>query len=195
MHAESAGSGAPRARIATRGAAASNVAGNLARRVAINLSASFPLDATQFPMLACMAPSGIVSQRTAEPPCKDWTPDTMQQSTQSIVTDMAKPLSGSIMELRNRFSAPPRRAALERRRAAGARKAGRMEIAMKLLVTGATGKVGSSLIDRLRSGPRASQMRIRALCHNRILAEAPGLEVVKGTISDRECNETARWRA
>jgi UDP-glucose 4-epimerase len=58
---------------------------------------------------------------------------------------------------------------------------------MKLLITGATGKVGSNLINRLLSGTQVSDLRIRALCHNRVLAEAPGLEVVKGTISEREC--------
>ncbi len=62
---------------------------------------------------------------------------------------------------------------------------------MKLLITGAAGKVGSNLIRRLRSEPRAPDLRIRALCHNRVLAEAPGLEVVKGTISDRDCVERA----
>ncbi len=62
---------------------------------------------------------------------------------------------------------------------------------MKLLITGATGKVGSNLIDRLLSGPRAPDLEIRALCHNRVLAEAPGLEVVRGTISDPECVKRA----
>jgi len=55
---------------------------------------------------------------------------------------------------------------------------------MRLLITGATGKVGSNLILRLRSRPQPDLV-IRALCHNRALPAAPGLEVVKGTISDR----------
>jgi nucleoside-diphosphate-sugar epimerase len=55
---------------------------------------------------------------------------------------------------------------------------------MRLLITGATGKVGSNLIRRLRSQPHPDLV-IRALCHNRALAPAPGLEVVRGTISDR----------
>ena len=61
---------------------------------------------------------------------------------------------------------------------------------MRLLVTGATGKVGSSLIAWLRSAPRPD-LTIRALCHNRVLDPAPGLEVVKGTITDRACVERA----
>ena len=54
---------------------------------------------------------------------------------------------------------------------------------MKLLITGATGKVGSNLIRRLNSSPR-HDLTIRALCHNRTLPAASGLEVVKGSISD-----------
>jgi nucleoside-diphosphate-sugar epimerase len=61
---------------------------------------------------------------------------------------------------------------------------------MKLLITGATGKVGSNLIRRLSASPRPDLV-IRALCHNRALPEAPGLEVVKGTISDRDSVERA----
>ena len=61
---------------------------------------------------------------------------------------------------------------------------------MRLLITGATGKVGSNLIQRLRSWPQPDLI-IRALCHNRTLPAAPGLEVVKGTISDRDAVERA----
>jgi UDP-glucose 4-epimerase len=61
---------------------------------------------------------------------------------------------------------------------------------MRLLITGATGKVGSNLIRRLRSRPQPDLI-IRALCHNRALPAAPGLEVVKGTISDRGAVERA----
>jgi UDP-glucose 4-epimerase len=38
---------------------------------------------------------------------------------------------------------------------------------MQLLVTGATGKVGVNLIERLLSDPRWRNARVRALCHNR----------------------------
>ena len=61
---------------------------------------------------------------------------------------------------------------------------------MKLLITGATGKVGSNLIRRLRSSPKPD-LTIRALCHNRPLPAAPGLEMVTGTISDRDSVERA----
>ena len=55
-----------------------------------------------------------------------------------------------------------------------------------ILITGATGKVGTAFIERLLEEERYSNYRIRALCHNRILEETDRLEVVKGTIADRE---------
>jgi nucleoside-diphosphate-sugar epimerase len=57
---------------------------------------------------------------------------------------------------------------------------------MLVLVTGATGKVGRNLISRLKDDPRYSGAGIRALCHNRAPDEAGGLEVVRGSIADRE---------
>jgi UDP-glucose 4-epimerase len=51
---------------------------------------------------------------------------------------------------------------------------------VRLLVTGATGKVGRAVIDKLRG-----DCGIRALCHNRPL-DVPGVECVFGSISDRE---------
>ena len=54
---------------------------------------------------------------------------------------------------------------------------------MKVLVTGATGKVGSALIESFR--PRRD-FKLRALCHNRLLPEDEQLEVVQGSISNRE---------
>jgi UDP-glucose 4-epimerase len=62
---------------------------------------------------------------------------------------------------------------------------------MRLLITGAAGKVGSNLIARLVARPPIADLRIRALRHNRRLDPAPGLEVVNGTISDRDCVERA----
>jgi nucleoside-diphosphate-sugar epimerase len=56
---------------------------------------------------------------------------------------------------------------------------------VKLLVTGATGKVGRTLIDRL-----AGSCEIRALCHNRPL-DVDGVESVFGTIADRDAVKTA----
>lgn len=61
---------------------------------------------------------------------------------------------------------------------------------MLVLVTGATGKVGRALIARLqRDG--GSDLRIRALCHNRVLPESETLSVMKGSISDRAVCEAA----
>jgi UDP-glucose 4-epimerase len=57
---------------------------------------------------------------------------------------------------------------------------------MQILVTGATGKVGRSLIARLQDDPRYSSAGIRALCHNRMLEEADGLEVIRGSIAQRD---------
>ena len=57
---------------------------------------------------------------------------------------------------------------------------------MLILVTGATGKVGRSLIARLTDDPRFSKARIRALCHNRLLDESDRIEVVRGSVCDRQ---------
>jgi UDP-glucose 4-epimerase len=55
---------------------------------------------------------------------------------------------------------------------------------MKILITGATGKVGRRLISELTSTGRFDKAALRALCHNR---QIDGIESVKGTIADREC--------
>jgi len=57
---------------------------------------------------------------------------------------------------------------------------------MLILVTGATGKVGKTLIGRLLREPRFAGARVRALCHTRLLDETDRLEVVRGSIADRE---------
>lgn len=56
---------------------------------------------------------------------------------------------------------------------------------MKLLITGATGKVGTNLIAGLRTHPRFCNTAIRALCHNRTPDPALGVECIHGNISDR----------
>jgi nucleoside-diphosphate-sugar epimerase len=56
---------------------------------------------------------------------------------------------------------------------------------MKVLVTGAAGKVGRALIDRLLGDPACAESTIRAFCHNRILDGKERLEVVCGSMSDR----------
>jgi UDP-glucose 4-epimerase len=62
---------------------------------------------------------------------------------------------------------------------------------MQLLVTGATGKVGVNLIERLLSDPRWRVARVRALCHNRTIPENDRIEVVKGSIDHRGCVDRA----
>ena len=60
---------------------------------------------------------------------------------------------------------------------------------MKILVTGATGKVGQRLIERLAVAQPDAQ--IIALCHNRVLPETDSLQVVRGSLSDRQVCERA----
>jgi UDP-glucose 4-epimerase len=62
---------------------------------------------------------------------------------------------------------------------------------MQLLVTGATGKVGANLIERLLWDPRWRVARVRALCHSRTIAETDRIEVFKGSIEDRGCVDRA----
>jgi UDP-glucose 4-epimerase len=54
----------------------------------------------------------------------------------------------------------------------------------RILVTGAAGKVGSHFIGRVLQSDR--NVIIRALCHNRLLELGQRLEVVRGSISDRQ---------
>jgi len=61
----------------------------------------------------------------------------------------------------------------------------------RVLVTGATGKVGQVFIARLLADPRFSRFTVRALCHNRKLEAGPRVEVVTGSIDDRAVAERA----
>ena len=58
-----------------------------------------------------------------------------------------------------------------------------------ILVTGATGKVGEAFIRRVLSAPdeRLAGIRVRALCHNRLLQPTARLEVVAGSIERPRC--------
>jgi UDP-glucose 4-epimerase len=56
----------------------------------------------------------------------------------------------------------------------------------RILVTGATGKVGSHFIQRVLNAHDTRDITIRALCHNRSLDLGERLEIFKGDISDRE---------
>lgn len=62
---------------------------------------------------------------------------------------------------------------------------------MRILVTGATGKVGRNLVARLLRDESRPNLIVRALCHNRRLDPAPRLEVVSGSISERSACEAA----
>jgi nucleoside-diphosphate-sugar epimerase len=61
----------------------------------------------------------------------------------------------------------------------------------RILVTGATGKVGSHFIPRVLDDPHHQDVMIRALCHNRRLEQGERLEIVSGNISDRSTVRTA----
>jgi len=60
-----------------------------------------------------------------------------------------------------------------------------------ILVTGATGKVGSQFIQRVLHATEADHVTIRALCHNRVPEPQPRLETIRGSISDREVVRSA----
>lgn len=55
----------------------------------------------------------------------------------------------------------------------------------RILVTGATGKVGGTFIAALLADPRFAAWQIRALCHNRVPPAHPRIEVVRGSIAER----------
>jgi len=63
-------------------------------------------------------------------------------------------------------------------------------VARRLLLTGATGKVGQAFLRRLQAKP-VPGLTVRAFCHQRPLPPAPGLEVITGSISDRATVATA----
>ena len=61
-----------------------------------------------------------------------------------------------------------------------------MTTTKRILVTGATGKVGRRFIDRVLSEPAYDSFAVRALCHNRKLAARERLEVFSGSIESRD---------
>ena len=56
----------------------------------------------------------------------------------------------------------------------------------RILITGASGKVGQAFIRRLLEDPAYRGFRIRALCHNRVLPARDRLEVVRGSIDQQD---------
>ncbi len=55
-----------------------------------------------------------------------------------------------------------------------------------ILVTGATGKLGSHFIRHVLQSDSRNDVTIRALCHNRVPEPHEQLEIVRGNISDRD---------
>jgi UDP-glucose 4-epimerase len=66
-----------------------------------------------------------------------------------------------------------------------------MMTARRILVTGATGKVGQHFISAVLAAPELAEFQVRALCHNRVVDAAARLEVVRGSIEHREVAEAA----
>jgi UDP-glucose 4-epimerase len=60
-----------------------------------------------------------------------------------------------------------------------------------ILVTGATGKVGSEFIRHILATESHRDVRIRALCHNRVPPPADRLDVAHGSIADRDAVHAA----
>jgi len=56
----------------------------------------------------------------------------------------------------------------------------------RILVTGATGKVGQTFIHRLFKNPKFDDFIVRALCHNRLLEQHERQEIVRGSIEHRD---------
>ncbi len=61
----------------------------------------------------------------------------------------------------------------------------------RILVTGATGKVGQAFINRLLNDPSFDSFIVRALCHNRKLEPRERLEVISGSIEHAAVVEQA----
>ena len=66
-----------------------------------------------------------------------------------------------------------------------------MSSPIRILVTGATGKVGRVFIDRVLADPRFNAVVVRALCHHRELEPHDRIEIVRGSIERREVAEAA----
>lgn len=55
---------------------------------------------------------------------------------------------------------------------------------MRILLTGATGKVGQNLLPALLADDRFAAAEIVALCHNRVPDDAPRVEILRGSLAD-----------
>ncbi len=61
----------------------------------------------------------------------------------------------------------------------------------RILVTGATGKVGQVFVGRILNDPRFNSFTVRALCHNRVLELRDRLEIIRGSLQDRDAVKQA----
>jgi UDP-glucose 4-epimerase len=61
----------------------------------------------------------------------------------------------------------------------------------RVLVTGATGKVGRAFIAAFLADARFGAFEVRALCHNRALDARPRLDIAHGSIADRAAVDEA----
>jgi len=66
-----------------------------------------------------------------------------------------------------------------------------MSNSKRILVTGATGKVGRTFIQRLLADRNFDGFVVRALCHNREMAAQPRVEIIHGSIEHRQTVEAA----
>ena len=62
---------------------------------------------------------------------------------------------------------------------------------MKLLLTGATGKVGQNFLARFNEDPAFVRWNAVALCHNRMIAESDRVSAIRGSLADREAVRAA----
>jgi nucleoside-diphosphate-sugar epimerase len=60
-----------------------------------------------------------------------------------------------------------------------------------ILVTGATGKVGQVFVKRLLADPKFNSFTVRALCHNRELEPHGRIQIIHGSIEQRDVVEQA----
>lgn len=56
----------------------------------------------------------------------------------------------------------------------------------RILVTGATGKVGQTFLRKFETDPRLTEFSVRAFCHNRLVMETARVEAVRGSMAERE---------
>ena len=62
---------------------------------------------------------------------------------------------------------------------------------MKLLITGATGKVGGNFLPAFFADPRFADAQVVALCHNRMISDFPRVRIVRGSLAERSNVEAA----